>query len=403
MYQLVDIDLMLFPFCSVVVLGLSILIFNYVFISPRKYQYLLESPKQYRHNKRWLSKINNNNPLVKQIDQFCKENDIYANGAIVSLSGGVDSMVTLAILLYLKTIHNFNIYTATIDYGLRKESNDETRFLIDYAKFYGIVYNVSYITDVSRKKENSGTRTDFEERSRDIRFNAYKEIIETNKLNSNVGVFVAHHQDDIIENIFTNSMRGGNLLDLEVMKPISKNREVNIFRPLLQFKKQVIYDFAHEYGIPYFLDTTPKWSNRGKMRNEIFPLLDDVFGTSWRYNIKNIGTQSNQWGSYINQMVLVPLFNQVELHNTDIKKYIKISVINEQPDFIYHSVIMNSLHSIGEKMLKKTSVERIIDLIHKNEPKLIPLDGHRSGIFTRDKKYIVIFNQTVCKLSLNDF
>jgi tRNA(Ile)-lysidine synthetase-like protein len=350
-----------------------------------------------------LSKINNNNPLVKQIDQFCKENDIYANGAIVSLSGGVDSMVTLAILLYLKTIHNFNIYTATIDYGLRKESNDETRFLIDYAKFYGIVYNVSYITDVSRKKENSGTRTDFEERSRDIRFNAYKEIIETNKLNSNVGVFVAHHQDDIIENIFTNSMRGGNLLDLEVMKPISKNREVNIFRPLLQFKKQVIYDFAHEYGIPYFLDTTPKWSNRGKMRNEIFPLLDDVFGTSWRYNIKNIGTQSNQWGSYINQMVLVPLFNQVELHNTDIKKYIKISVINEQPDFIYHSVIMNSLHSIGEKMLKKTSVERIIDLIHKNEPKLIPLDGHRSGIFTRDKKYIVIFNQTVCKLSLNDF
>jgi tRNA(Ile)-lysidine synthase TilS/MesJ len=88
-------------------------------------------------------------------------------------------MVTLAILLYLKTIHNFNIYTETIDYGLRKESNDETRFLIDYAKFYGIVYNVSYITDVSRKKENSGTRTDFEERSRDIRFNAYKEIIET--------------------------------------------------------------------------------------------------------------------------------------------------------------------------------------------------------------------------------
>lgn len=403
MNQLVDIDLMLIPICSILTIGLSILMVNYFVVSPRKYQYLLESPKNYRFNKSWLTKINKNNELVKQIEQFCQENDIYKNGAIVSLSGGVDSMVTLAILLYLKSIHKFNIYTATIDYGLRKESNDESRFLIDYAKFYGIQHRVSYVTSVSRKKENSGARTDFEERSRDIRFNTYKEIIEYNKLNVSVGVFVAHHQDDIIENIFTNTMRGGNLLDLEVMKPISTNREVNIFRPFLQFKKQVIYDFAHEYGIPYFLDTTPKWSNRGKMRNEIFPLLDDVFGMSWRDNIKNIGNQSNQWGSHINNKILSPLFNQVEVKNSSIRKYVSIPVNKEQPDFLYYYIIMNSLHSIGEKMIKKTSVERILDLIHKNESKMIPLDSHRSVIFTLDKKRIVIFNQSTHKYILKDF
>lgn len=402
MDQLVDIDLVLLPLCYIFSAGMSILIINYLFISHRKYQYLLESPKKYQFTKSWLLNIDANNVLIKQIDLFCKDNNVYKNGAIVSLSGGVDSMVTLAILLYLKSIHHFNIYAATIDYGLRKESNDETKFLIEYCKLYGIECSVSRITNVSRKKDNSGARTEFEEKSRDIRFNTYKDIIQSNNLDQTTGVFVAHHQDDIIENIFTNTMRGGNLLDLEVMKPISKNREVNIFRPLLPFKKQIIYDFAHKYDIPYFLDTTPKWSNRGKMRNEIFPLLDDVFGASWRDNIKQIGNQSNQWGSIINTNILTPLYNQVSFHSVyindePVKKYISIPVNKEQPDFIYYYVIMNSLHAIGEKMIKKTSIERVIQLIHKNVSKIIPLDGHRYCLLSRDKQNIEIFNQNLHK------
>ena len=98
-------------------------------------------------------------------------------------------------------------------------------------------------------------------------------------------------------------MRGANLLDLEVMKPISKIHGVNLYRPFLGFKKQVIYDFAHKYGVPYFLDTTPKWSKRGKMRNEIFPLLDSVFGVDWRNKLKQLGTQSNERGNYINDYI----------------------------------------------------------------------------------------------------
>jgi hypothetical protein len=34
-----------------------------------------------------------------------------------------------------------------------------------------------------------------------------------------------------------------------------------------------IFGFAHKYGIPYFKDTTPKWSTRGKLRNQLLPLL----------------------------------------------------------------------------------------------------------------------------------
>ena len=232
-------------------------IINYIrviFCCQTKFQYLLEYPKNFKFKKD-IPKFENCE-LIETIDKFCIENNVYKTGAIVSLSGGVDSMVLLNILLHLQKKHPwFEIYTSTIDYGLREESKDESSFIQEYTERYNIKSYVSGVLGVSRKKEDSGSRSEFEEQSRRIRFDSYKLIIEDNNLCPTTGVFVAHHQDDIIENIFTNSMKGGNLLDLEVMKPISKIHDVTMFRPLLKFKKQVIYDFAHKYGIPYFLAT----------------------------------------------------------------------------------------------------------------------------------------------------
>ena len=174
------------------------------------------------------------------------------------------------------------------------------------------------------------------------------------------------------------------------MKPISKIHGVNLFRPFLGFKKQVIYDFAHKYGVPYFLDTTPKWSKRGKLRNEIFPLLDSVFGIDWRNKLKQLGTQSNEWGDYINNYVLDPWFKEVQLGKTGI-----IIPIKEQPQLIYSNIIMKSLHSIGEHMLKKTSIDKIMGLINKkpsNNVSLITLDTFRYGLLIKNNQYLIIFN-----------
>ena len=113
------------------------------------------------------------------------------------------------------------------------------------------------------------------------------------------------YTSDYIENIFTNSMRGYDIMNIEVMKEISEINNVNIYRPLLEFHKNNIYLMAHQYDIPYFLDTTPKWSKRGKMRNEIFPLFDQVFSPSWKRKFKEIGTQSNNWNKTIEKYFFI--------------------------------------------------------------------------------------------------
>lgn len=367
----------------------SILIYNYR-QSNKNYNYLLEKPTNYKFNKDFVDLIKEDEKLVRCIDQFCSEHDIYKTGTIISLSGGVDSMVVLAILLFLQTKHNFKIYTASIDYGLRSESKYESEFLDKYTKMFGIKSYISFVKGVSRKKNDSGKRSEFEEESRHIRFNTYKKIIAENDLPKDCGVFVAHHQDDIVENIFTNSMKGANLLDLEVMKPISVIHDVSILRPLLEFKKQVIYDFAHQYNIPYFLDTTPEWSRRGRMRNVIFPLLDAVFSPDWRNQLKLLGTQSNEWGEYFNTYILNPWLSEVKKGSHGI-----IIPIKSQPKLIYSNLILKSLHQIGENMIKRNSVDTIMETILKGKQnKIITLDNHRMAYLCNNELIIINIKKT---------
>jgi len=318
----------------------------------KDFQYLLEKPNDYFFGKEEILSIDIKHPLVQTIHTFCQKNNIYDSGAIVSLSGGVDSMVVLAILIKLSKVYNFQIYACSLNYNLRKEQSDEMEFLKVYCNNYNIECYFREVKGYSRKKEDSGSRTEFEEESRKIRFDLYKEIMTNH---SCYGIFVGHHKDDIIENIFTNSMKGANLLDLEVMKEISTIHSVNIYRPLLEYHKDIIYDLAHEYNIPYFLDTTPTWSRRGKMRNEIFPLFDNIFSKSWRVKLKDLGEQSNTWGQYIKEYVVNPWFNEIIFENNQF-----IIPFKDQPKLIYSNVLVLAMHKIGKHMLKRTSVDKIL-------------------------------------------
>jgi tRNA(Ile)-lysidine synthetase-like protein len=353
------------------------------------FQYLLERPKNYYFGLENIDLIDVNHPLVKAIDSYYRENKM--TNAIISLSGGVDSMVILAILIKLSKLNNnFPIYTCSINYNQRKEQSHEFEFLEKYCQHHNVIFYLKEVNGYSRKKETSGPRNEFEEESRKVRFELYHYVI--NKHNCN-GVFVGHHKDDIIENIFTNSMKGGNLLDIEVMKKKSNIHGVNIYRPILDYHKDIIYEFAHEYNIPYFLDTTPKWSRRGQMRNEIFPLLDKVFTKSWRLKLKDLGNQSNQWNDYINNYVIKPWIDEIYFG-----KYGFILPMKNQPKLIYSNLLLFCMHKISKHMLKHSSIEKLLEKIND---KVILLD---SGLayYIIDNHLIIFDFNTLQKKLLNE-
>ena len=95
------------------------------------YNNILEFPKDYNINDD-LKIINDNEKLYIEIIKFVLDNEYFKNGIIISLSGGVDSMVVLRLLIEARKIKFFDIYAVMVNYNLREESVEETRFIEEY-------------------------------------------------------------------------------------------------------------------------------------------------------------------------------------------------------------------------------------------------------------------------------
>ncbi len=66
---------------------------------------------------------------------------------------------------------------------------------------------------------------------------------------------------------------------------------VRVWRPLIEHTKAPVLEFAHTFGVPYFKDTTPLWSTRGKLRNQLVPLLREMYGEGFLGHL----TSEDRW------------------------------------------------------------------------------------------------------------
>ena len=85
-----------------------------------------------------------------------EENNLYENGVIVSLSGGVDSMVLFSCLLRLQIKKKFHIYVVSINYNLRKESADEAKFIKNFCRNHNVIYLVKDLENTISSENQRG-------------------------------------------------------------------------------------------------------------------------------------------------------------------------------------------------------------------------------------------------------
>ena len=179
---------------------------------------------------------------------------------IVSLSGGVDSMVVASVLVFLKSFcgYQLDIWAVHIDYANRPESRAEADFVRRYCKELGIAFQVRRIDEVNR---GVTARDQYERIARDLRYTFYKETISKATMGNDetIGVMLGHHRGDLRENVLSNAHKGCGPLDLSGMTAVSRNDGVLIYRPLLPLEKSFIFDYAHKFGVPYFKGTHDRW------------------------------------------------------------------------------------------------------------------------------------------------
>jgi tRNA(Ile)-lysidine synthetase-like protein len=192
---------------------------------------------------------------------------------IISVSGGVDSQVCNYILKRLEDKYHFNLIAVYIDYGNR--SHKEYEFVRDWCIYMGIPLYVRHITEIKRKPcMEYQLRSLYEDYTKTVRFNTYKNVWTNILRNEDCPlVILGHNQDDCFENILTNICRKNKYDNLRGMEEEQVIDSIRFYRPMLSIPKEKIYAFADTVGVPYLQDSTPSWSQRGKIRDIVRPTL----------------------------------------------------------------------------------------------------------------------------------
>lgn len=341
-----------------------------------------------------------------------------ASTVFISLSGGVDSMVLARILVRLRDEKRSNesgnkliqsVVALHIDYANRPESAAEAAFVRSWCEGFGIEWEVRVVVEVTR---GVTARDEYERVAREARYSFYRDAIASKggfkeENSSGSGVMFGHHLGDVQENVLSNVMRGASPLSLSGMEEVSVVHNVTIWRPLLRFSKDAIFEFAHTYGVPYLLDTTPSWSTRGKLRNRLVPLLVDMYGAGCLANLSSLAAASDDHRNMVDQALYEPFLASVRTLPCGLA--VNILPYISRPLCFWNEALRRLMHSLGMSMVRQSSVTNFVDYIqrrysgrileehYKEEESAVIWLELRKGFFTciRSSGELYIFREKV--------
>jgi len=174
---------------------------------------------------------------------------------VVAVSGGVDSMVLLDLLVPKPKL---KLVVAHFDHGIRKDSSLDRQLVQKKAQVYGLpfVFDEGKLGPGASEAEARKARYDF--------------LQSTRQATGARAIVTAHHQDDRLETAFINLLRGTSRRGLTSLKDTPELR-----RPLLHLTKRQLIEYAKANGIEWREDSTNKDTNytRNHVRHKLLPLL----------------------------------------------------------------------------------------------------------------------------------
>lgn len=154
---------------------------------------------------------------------------------IVAVSGGVDSVVLLDRLVH----KGREVVVAHIDHGIRPDSADDAKFVETLSAQYNLPF-VSIRLNLSPDTS--------EEVARNKR---YEWLESVRKKYGAQAIATAHHQDDVLETIVLNLVRGTGWRGLGSLRSTELR-----YRPLLDVSKAQIVEYALENRLSWREDST---------------------------------------------------------------------------------------------------------------------------------------------------
>ena len=200
------------------------------------------------------------------------QEETLANRPIVlALSGGVDSVALLLLLVELRQRCPIKLSAIHVHHGLSDNADNWSEFVEQLC----VQHQVPLM--VSRVSLEPKSRVSMEQQARDARYQAVAEYAPHRSL-----VCTAHHSGDQAETLLLRLMRGAGSTGLSAIRQITafpnslgRAKALDLVRPLLSFSKQSLKDHVLASQASWVEDESNRSDDydRNFVRNRVLPLL----------------------------------------------------------------------------------------------------------------------------------
>ncbi len=199
---------------------------------------------------------------------------------VVAFSGGVDTTVLVHVLHQAAKQLGFSLSALHVDHAIHPESDQWEAHCRQFCGDLGITYHSTRLTEFSQCARVS------EDDARVARYTWLEQKLETGDI-----LLTAHHKDDQAETVMLNLMRGSGARGLSGIPVARRFGKALLVRPMLQFTKSQILDYAHEHRLKFIQD--PANENLDYDRNYLRHVVIPALLKRWGGAIDNISRSAD--------------------------------------------------------------------------------------------------------------
>ena len=182
---------------------------------------------------------------TQRVAAFVEKHRLFADNAkvLVAISGGADSVALLHILLSI----GYRCHAVHCNFHLRgEESIRDEQFVTTLCSKWKVPCEVVHFDTRNYAEEH---KLSIEMAARELRYKEFERIRNDKELDV---IAVAHHQDDAVETLLLNLIRGAGINGLTGIRMTNGY----IVRPLLSLTRNEIIHYLNDIGQSYVTDST---------------------------------------------------------------------------------------------------------------------------------------------------
>ena len=185
----------------------------------------------------------------------------HVDRVFVAFSGGLDSSVLLHLLV--SKPREFQVIPWHFNHGLLEVAPRMEAFCIDQARSYGLEIRTDEL-DLNSIDSN------IESEARRQRYDLFERHTGAGDC-----IVTAHHADDQAETFLLNALRGSGSAGLRGIARQRMLGDTLLLRPLLQFSRERLEEYAAQHEVPWFNDPSNQANrfDRNYLRNQVTPLI----------------------------------------------------------------------------------------------------------------------------------